>query len=135
MATQQDPRQQPPLSGPQRIPLVVMPENRSTSTDKDAKLVNGYVEKTPTGEYWIYKRPGVVVSETLSGTGRGAYNWNGLIYTVFGGTFYEGTTSKGAVDSTAGSFYTFSAGLGATPKLFFQNGVKAYTYDSSGLIN
>lgn len=119
-------------AAPQRLPLVVMPENRSTSTDKDAKLVNGFVEKTPTGEYWVYKRPGLSEESDLGGTGYGTYNWNGAVYSVFGTKFYEDGVDKGTVNATAGRLYTFSACLGATPKLFFQNGTKGYTYDTSG---
>lgn len=136
MATQPQQQSQPQVPSsadePQRLPLVVMPENRSTNTNKDAKLINGYVEKTPTGEYWVYKRPGALLDETFSGVGRGTYNWRSNVYSVFDDTFYEGTTSKGTVDDTAGSIYSFIPCLGATPKLFFQNGTKAYTYDSGG---
>lgn len=47
------------VSLPKRLPLVLEPENRDESTDKDAKLVNGYVEKSKhEGEYWLFKRPG-----------------------------------------------------------------------------
>ena len=139
MAMQQAPRQQTGPSqvgeGPQRIPLVVMPENRSTSPTKDARLQNGFMEKSPLGEYWVYKRPGVDVYSTLTGAGKGVYNWNNLIYSVFDAVFYETTTSKGAVDNSGG-LYTFSSCLGSTPKLFFQNGVEAYVYNTaSGLVN
>jgi len=119
-------------SAPQRLPLVIMPENRSVTTDKDAKLVNGYVEKTPTNEYWVYKRPGLLLDRTLTGNGHGVYNWNGPVYSVFGTKFYEGGTDKGTVNETAGRNYTFSATLGLAPKLFFQNGTKGYAYDTSG---
>jgi len=130
---QQAQQRQPTIdSTPQRLPLVIMPENRSVTADKDAKLVNGYVEKTPTNEYWIYKRPGLLLDRTLTGNGHGVYNWNGPVYSVFGTKFYENGTDKGTVNETAGRNYTFSASLGATPKLFFQNGTEGYTYDSSG---
>lgn len=133
MATQQQGQEAPKIEGvPQRLPLVVMPENRSVTTDKDAKLVNGFVEKTPTGEFWVYKRPGLSVDTTLSGVGRGVYNWNGFVYSAFGTDFYEGIVDKGNINGTAGSIYSFVPCLGTTPKLFFQNGTKAYVYDSSG---
>ena len=45
---------------PPRLPMIVQPENRNDDTLKDAKLINGFVEKTElTEEYHIYKRPGL----------------------------------------------------------------------------
>ena len=42
---------------PKRLPLIVEPANRSEDTDKDAKLVNGYVEhNTKTDEWWVWRR-------------------------------------------------------------------------------
>jgi hypothetical protein len=134
MATEQQPptaQRTTTAEGPQRLPLVVTPENRSTTPTKDARLQNGFIEKSQLGEYWVYKRPGLEVYSTLAGAGQGVYNWNNLIYSVFGNTFYETLTSKGAVDGT-GFVYTFSSTLGSTPRLFFQNGVKGYTYTVSG---
>ena len=58
---------------PKRLPLVLQPENRDESTDKDAKLVNGYMERSSNNEseYWIYKRPGLLqVGDTQTGAGR-----------------------------------------------------------------
>jgi hypothetical protein len=122
---------------PKRIPLVVTTSNRDSSTDKDARLVNGYVEKGPDGKVHIYKRPGYVAhSAVAAGVGRGIFYWQGSIYSVCGGTLYKDTTSKGAVDSTAGSFYNFTSCLGSTPKLFLHNGIEAYYYDDTGgLVN
>jgi hypothetical protein len=122
---------------PKRIPLVAITSNRDSSTDKDARILNGYVEKGQDGKVHIYKRPGYVASATLAaGAGRGIFYWQGAIYSVFGGTLYKDTTSKGAVDSTAGSFYSFTSCLGSTPKLFLHNGVEGYYYDDTGgLVN
>jgi len=122
------------LDQPLRWPLLVVPTNRDESTSKDAKLVNGYVEKDPLGDYFIYKRPGLSQYSQPSGTtgtGGGIYNWKGNIYSVVGNTLYKDTTSKGTVD-TSGGVYRFDSCLGATPKLILGNGVKAYTYDDAG---
>ena len=122
---------------PKRIPLVVVTSNRDSSTEKDARLLNGYVEKAQDGKVHVYKRPGYVAySSVAAGTGRGIFYWQGAIYSVFGGTLYKGTVSKGAVDATAGSFYSFTSCLGSTPKLFLHNGIEAYYYDDTGgLVN
>lgn len=116
-----------------RIPLVVATSNRGESTSFDARIVNAYVEKSPDGQLWVVKRPGTTVQNALgAATGRGTYNWQGHVYSIFGATLYKDTTPiVGTVDTTAG-VYSFSSCLGATPKLFLQNGVAAYTYDAVG---
>ncbi len=121
---------------PRRFPLVIDPENRSSSTAKDARLVNGYMEKTTDG-YRLFKRPGTLLSTQPSGgaaTGRGIYNWKGNIYAIVGTTLYKDLVSKGTVDGTGG-VYRFSSVSGGTPKLVMGNGVSAYTYDDvNGLV-
>ncbi len=123
-----------------RLPLVIEPDNRDTTTNKDAHLVNAYMETIKTltrQEVQIYKRPGTLFSSQPSGgtaAGQGMYNWLGNIYAIFGGTLYKNGVSKGSVDTTNG-VYRFSSNLGATPKLQLGNGVKAYNYDdANGLV-
>lgn len=123
---------------PKRLPLVVIPQNRSAETDKDSKLVNCYMEAqdTPQGkEYWIYKRPGLLAQSrppAANAAGYGVFNWRGNIYSVFGNTLYkDGVAVAGTVDTTGG-VYKFDSCLGATPKLQLGNGVRAYNYDSGG---
>tara|TARA_R110000868_G_scaffold149339_2_gene371775 strand:- start:1462 stop:2889 length:1428 start_codon:yes stop_codon:yes gene_type:complete len=119
---------------PKRFPLVVSPENRDNSVNKDARLVNAYQEKdAQTGETWIYKRPGLLqTGATKTGTGLGVYNWNGNIYSIFGTTLYKDGTSIGTVGGTGG-VYQFSSSLGSTPRLQLMNGSFAYNWDNSTL--
>lgn len=129
--------QSPTVALPKRLPLVTLPENRGTDPAQDAKLVNCYVEKMENGEYWIYKRAGLLEAAQPAGTaaaGLGLFNWLGDIYSVFGGTLYKnGIAITGSVDSTAS--YRFSSSLGSTPKLQLGNGVFAYNYDATnGLV-
>jgi hypothetical protein len=118
---------------PPRIPLILTQENRDETTKFDARIINAYVEKDQSGDVWVVKRPGLVINSSIgASTGRGIYNWRQNVYSIRGATLYKDATPvAGTVDTTNG-VYTFSACLGATPKLFFQNGVKAYTYDSGG---
>lgn len=120
---------------PKRLPLIVEPANRSEDTDRDAKLINGYVEhNTKTGEWWVYKRPGMLqTGATKSGVGRGVYNWQGDIYAIFGATLYKNGTSIGTVN-TAGGVYRFDSTLGATPRLQIGNGLVAYNWDGTTLV-
>lgn len=119
---------------PKRLPLVLEPANRDEYTLKDARLVNGYVEKNDeTGEYWIFKRPGLLqTGTTKSGNGYGVYNWQGDIYSIFGTTLYKNGSSIGTVDGTGG-VYRFASSLGSTPRLQLGNGVKAYNWDGTTL--
>jgi hypothetical protein len=122
---------------PKRLPLVLQPENRDESTHKDAKLINAYVEKSElTGEYWIFKRPGLdQTGSTLSGTGRGVYNWLGDIYAIFGSVLYKNGVSVGTGLDTTNGVYRFSSSLGDPLRLQLGNGVKSYNYDdSAGLV-
>lgn len=127
--------QAPTVDAPQRLPLVIEPQNRGNTTTYDAKILNAYVEKSKEGEYYVYERPGTLQQSRPSGgnaTGRGVFQWNGAIYSIFGATLYkDGVAVSGTVDTTNG-VYRFDACLGATPKLLLGNGVKGYYYDTSG---
>ena len=124
-----------PLETPKRLPLVAVPSNRGTDTNKDAKLVNCYAQKDESDTYQIYNRPGILIFQTQVGAGEGVYQWRSNTYSIFGTTFFkDGAAIPGLVDGTNGK-YIFSQCQGATPKLVFGNGIKAYTYDAgAGLV-
>lgn len=126
--------QQPPL----RLPLIASFENRDSTSDADAKLVNGYVEKSAMGDLWCRKRPAYSLASavgTPTKRAAGVYDWEGDFYSIFGNEFYQGSTLIGAVDGTSSRGYWFSQTLAATPQLFFHNINTAYTYDSgAGLV-
>lgn len=130
--------QQPTVEIPKQLPLVLTPENRDASTAKDSKLVNAFSEKTPEGDYQIYKRPGLLRSSQPSGgaaVGRGMWYWRGDIYSIFGATLYKsGVAVIGTLNATNG-LYRFDSCLGGTPKLQMGDGMKAYNYDAgAGLV-
>ena len=118
------------MSEPQRLPLAVKPSNRDESTSRDAKIVNGYVEKVGERDVEVYKRPGYALYSN-SGTaaaGLGSYNWNDDLFTIFGTKLYKNNVAvSGTVNGSA--IYAFTSTLGGNPQLVFQNGVKMYTYD------
>lgn len=120
----------------QRLPLTVKPSNRDETTDRDAKIINGYVEQVSEKDVQVYKRPGYAVYNTGHGAaaGRGMYVWNGDLYTVFGTTLYKNGSSLGTVNGTA--MYSWSSCMGQTPSLMLQNGAAAYYYNTTtGLVN
>lgn len=124
---------------PKRLPLVLAADNRGEDTSKDAKLVNGYMEKDAlTNDFHLYKRPGTYpAAATIAGTGLGVFNWRGNIYRIQGATIYKddvaiaGGAPNGALN-TAGGVYRFSASLG-TPAMQFGNGAASYNYDGTTL--
>jgi len=134
--------QAPSVAIPSRLPLILQPENRDASSERDAKLVDGYMEKgVREGETWIYKRPGLQRAELgvleLAGPGRGIYNWLGAVFVVVGTSMYRcdtfpvpigGAVFLGTVDDN-GHVYTFSTCLGDHPTLQMQNGRTAYNCD------
>lgn len=121
---------------PPRLPLMVRTSNRGQTTDKDARLVNCYLEVDKGGEIYIYKRPGltpagIVVPDQL---GRGAYFWKGSVYTIFGNTLFKDSVAitGGPSLNTTNGVYRFDSNLGATPQLIFGNGVATYAYTTAG---
>lgn len=121
-----------------RLPLAVSPSNRDDTTSRDAKLINGYIEQVSENEVWVYKRPGFSTFSTATAVsvGRGIYNWLGDIYSIWDNHLYKNNVVISGTLDTTNDGYTFNSILGSTPKLFLQNGVKAYTYDgTNGLVN
>lgn len=123
---------------PKRLPLVISPENRAESVDRDSRMINCFLEKEKDGEIWIYERPGLAQHSRPSGgnaEGRGVYNWQGDIYSIFDDTLYKNAAPiAGTVDTTNG-VYRFSSSMGATPRLQLGNGIKGYNYDTgAGLV-
>jgi len=122
------------MTVPPRLPLVVLPSNRSHSTNKDAKLVNCYIETDEQGEIQIYRRPGMLTFQTHSPPqeGTGAFYWDGDVYTVFGVTLYRNNASVGTLGTTGTAKNAFTSILGATPKMILGDGTQAYTYYVGG---
>lgn len=122
-------------TAPTRLPLIATPENRGVEPDLDARVINGYAEKSAMGDLWCRKRPAYVLYASVAGAGKvagGLHAWNDNVYSVFGDGFYAHTTSLGAVDDSDPAGYTFSSTLATTPQLFFHNNTAAYVYDSGG---
>jgi hypothetical protein len=108
------------------LALVTEFNNRNSTLTKDARLVNCYAEKDPLdGEYWVEKRVGLSAASTFSGTGYGVYNWQGVIYAIFGNTLYAGSTVVGTVDTSNGP-YKFVEIRGNPGYLVLGNGVQTY---------
>lgn len=71
MADFRDPPKE--LSLPTRLPLLAVLDNRAHSGDLDARIVNGFVERTPSGSIRVIKRPGMArVSQNTTAGAIGA---------------------------------------------------------------
>lgn len=123
---------------PSPIKLYAPQGNRDGSVLKDSRLYNGFAEKAPdSDDVWVYKRPGLLLyanwTAGVAGEGQGVTNWLGAVYAVIGGNLWEGGNLIGAI-SGAGMF-TFSACLGATPKLSLKSATTLWNYDPiNGLV-
>lgn len=125
--------QYPSMQVPPRLPLVVATSNRDSSVNKDARLVNCYIETVQeTGDVFIYKRPGISSAGVINAntTGQGCFFWEGSVYSIFGGTLFKDGVSVGTGLNTSGGTYQFSSILGATHRLVFNNGKQGYCYDT-----
>lgn len=133
------PTQHQSMDLPPRLPLVVVTSNRDEDTDKDARLVNCYIETRSNAEglqdLWVFKRPGIEEYADVGlgdSPGRGAFLWQGDTYTVFGTILYRNGVQVATGLSATGSMYSFSSILGATPKMVLGDGDKAYAYTVAG---
>jgi hypothetical protein len=123
---------------PQRIPLIISPENRNTSTAKDSKLVNCYVEIDHDRQFNLFRRPGMKQWGVPPGTtaaGMGTYWWNGNVYSIFAGILYKNLAQVATGLDTSGGVYSFNSIMGSDPKLVMQNGNAAYGYDDTALLS
>lgn len=123
---------------PTRVPLVISPENRDNTSNKDAKLINCYVEVDKEQNVHLFRRPGMAQWGIPPGTtaaGMGAYWWNGAVYSIFAGVLYKNLSSVATGLDTSGGVYSFSSIMGSDPKLVMQNGAAAYAYDDTALLS
>lgn len=129
--------QQNTVAIPQRLPLIVGPENRDNSTAKDSRLINCFIERDESGEINLYRRPGMqlwINPGSMSQAGQGTYYWNGQVYSIFNGILYKNGTQIATGLDNAGGVYSFSSNMGANPDLVFQNGNQGYAWnDTFGL--
>ena len=127
--------QQPSMGMPPRIPFIISPENRDKSTNKDARLVNCYVEIDADKNVHLFRRPGMQQWGVPPGTaaaGNGCYWWNGAVYSVFAGSLYKDLSVVATGLDTTGGVYSFNSIMGAIPKLVLQNGNQGYAYEDVG---
>lgn len=120
-----------------RIPLFAVPQNRGETTDRDSKLINGYVEIVSKEEIWLYKRPAfkAISNSGIGSSGLGVYNWKGDTYAIWGTQIFKnGVALTAPTLDVSNGVYNFTPTLGTPQYLFFHNGVKAYYYSGTGSV-
>ena len=115
---------------PRRLPLVTPMTNRDSTLTYDGRLVNAYAEKSPEGDYWIYKRPGMKLFQSFNATGRGVSYWKGDVYTVAGSTLYKNGVSIGTLEALSTGLFNF---IGGTNQLLIKATDNAWVWDGSTL--
>ena len=125
------------MTQPLQLPLLAPLGTRYQSLTVDSRLINGFMERdAQTGQMFVYKRPGFKSRSTAipAGTPRVLTYWKCSIYAIVGALLYkDGVALAGAIN-TAGGAYTFAAGLGTIPQLFFHNSTNGYAVDEAGAI-
>lgn len=128
-----------------RVPLAGNGQQRSTDADKDQRFINYMIETskntvTDTKKLFCVKRPGTVeYSNPAAGAaeGRGAWFFNGAVWSVFGSTLYKGTVAKQTLSTATGMCgaveYINSDDFGKRG-LFLADGIDAWTVDSADVI-
>lgn len=127
-----------------RIPLAVSLESRDGGVSKDAKVVNGLVEKRG-NELVLRKRPGTSdLGNVKSGTAQHLTVWNG-IKAVIGDYLNAGTistitsspTQTSLSPSNAGLQFTsaYTTGGASTPRLFFKNRSQGWVVNRAGTVS
>lgn len=116
-----------------RLPLVTTATNRAQNVLKDARLINGYVEKDALGDLWVYKRPGYSLRNSgTAGAGRGIYNYIGNIFHIAGTSFYVNGTSIGSVTSNGDPFVFVETNYSS--RFFLKNDKNAYVFDGTATL-
>ena len=112
---------------PKLLPLIAPIGARYSSLTVDSRLVNAFAELAEgDGGAHIYRRPAFKANSSVTaGTARGLFNWQGNIYAVVGTTLYKNGVNVGTV--AGADYYSFTASLGGTPRLFLHNAANAYT--------
>ena len=151
------------VAQPPRLPLVstldtrtneytsISPyEDSNLQIQKDARLVNGYIEMDPNDQKnrWIYKRPGVggtALYAPAAGVGRGVcainnYSGSGVLYYVVGDTLYGNGANLGTLSTSTGPVSLLPgpplggwAGNPTVPILMIYDGTYGYFYSPGGI--
>jgi hypothetical protein len=126
-----------------RVPLGVNLESRDGTVSKDAKVLNGLIEREGDSTI-VRKRPGTVdLGNVKTGTAQLLYAWNG-INTIQADFLNRGTIATIVSGPSSQNLSPTNAGLqfsaqetgsdAATPLLMLKNRTQAFSVNKSGTI-
>lgn len=103
-----------------RLPLATTFLNRTSAVTKDAKIVNGYIEKYNEEHTAVVKRPGLSFHSAGLGCGQGFYTYNETLYSMSGGVIQNTEIETGQIwtEVTAAAFAT---GRSFAPVVYFNS--------------
>jgi hypothetical protein len=132
---QQGYSQFPQMQVPERWPLATAIQNRNEDANKDARIINGIVEKdVMTGDFWVQKRPGHNDGSVVEvASGNGVYNWNNNLYSIFGLNIYKDAALLSGLGPLNAGVHKFVDMNFASPDplLVFGNGAAAFYTDGT----
>jgi hypothetical protein len=125
----------------QRFNFVGSPQQRSGTSTKDQRFVNMFPEMIKTDitqgkKYYLKKRPGTALFSTpgTTGVGKGAYYWNGSLFTVVGDNLYRDNTFVMAITAGAANV-GFTEGDGPYKYLFLCDGTKGWVIKTNWTVS
>ena len=123
---------------PLRLPFAVQVEARNSAANKDARIINGYVEKEPEGAVMMVKRPGIAVASNstffaaVATAGRGFWGryvvsgTNPLAVNVY--NTQTGASMGTIVINATGFIVTFADYVGQGVNIFVNANANWYTF-------
>lgn len=129
-------------SQPERVPLATTLMYRSSSRDKDARLINCFQESikndlNDSKKVHVVKRPGLTQGTQVlvgGGTARGFIYWNSKYYSVIGNKLYENSTEKQTLTTSTGRCGFERFDNSGVSYLFLADGTDAYVIDTAGTV-
>ncbi len=112
-------------------------EGRDSTTTKDQRIVNMFIETVNKERRLLVKRPGIesTYSTGVSDEGRGIWSFNGKIWYVVGSALYKNSTLTATTLATSTGFVGATAcTISGTPAMFFCDGTDGYVIDNTETI-
>jgi len=104
-----------------RFPFATSFLNRSSSTNKDSKIVNAYVEHYSQEQTAIVKRPGLSFHSAGVGCGQGIYSADTVLYAASGNTVIDTSITEPGKTWTEATPTAFVTGRTLAPLVVFNN--------------
>lgn len=110
-------------------------EGRDSTTTKDQRFVNMYLETVRSDRVLLVKRPGLVAYYSNdAGVGRGIFSFNNHVWSVIGNKVYMDTTHVYTLATSTGIIGFTGCTDEGLPRMFFCDGTNGYVINLSNAI-